>query len=154
MITPPSPRRLWDEFKSFAFKGNLIDLAVAVVLGAAFSDVIKAVVSDLVMPIVGLFQGKSEGSYEKWMVWHFPIGHLIGALLNFVIIAGAVFVVIVKLLGTVMKAAHRPAPEGEPTTRECPRCLSVISIKATKCAYCTADVDPIVPVSITTNPIP
>jgi large conductance mechanosensitive channel len=141
MITPPSPRRLWDEFKAFAFKGNLIDLAVAVVLGAAFGDVIKAVVSDLIMPLVTLAQGKGAGRYEAIMLGPFPVGHLIGALLNFIIIASAVFLVIVKLLGTVMKAASHRAPEGAPTTRECPRCLSVISIKATKCAYCTADIE-------------
>ena len=139
-MIPPSAKGLWDEFKAFAFKGNLIDLAVAVVLGAAFGEVIKAVVSDLIMPIVSAAQGSSGGGYETWHVWRFPVGHLIGALLNFIIIAGAVFIVIVKLLGSVMKAAAgKPVPEGEPTTKECPRCLSLIPIKATKCSHCTAD---------------
>ena len=140
-MQPPSAKGLWDEFKAFAFKGNLIDLAVAVVLGAAFGDVIKAVVSDLIMPLVTFAQGSSGGGYEKWLIWRFPIGHLLGALLNFIIIAAAVFIVIVKLLGAVMKAAEgAPPPTSEPTTKECPRCLSLIPIKASKCAHCTADI--------------
>ncbi len=138
-MKPPSAKGLWDEFKAFAFKGNLIDLAVAVVLGAAFGKVIGAVVSDLVMPIVELVPGL-KGGYENFKVGPFRIGHLAGELLNFLVIASAVFVVIVKLLGTVMKAAAgKPVPEGEPTTKECPRCLSLIPIKATKCSHCTAD---------------
>ena len=113
MITP-SPRGLWDEFKAFAFKGNLIDLAVAVVLGAAFGEVIKAVVSDLIMPLVTFAQGGSGGGYETWKIWRFPIGHLLGALLNFTIIAAAVFIVIVKLLGSVMLSSGAPGRNGSP----------------------------------------
>ena len=139
-MKPPSAKGLWDEFKGFAFKGNLIDLAVAVVLGAAFGRVIGAVVSDLVMPIVELVPGL-KGGYENWKAGPFRVGHLAGELLNFVVIAAAVFIVIVKLLGAVMKAAQgAPPPTSEPTTKECPRCLSLIPIKASKCAHCTSDI--------------
>jgi large conductance mechanosensitive channel len=127
------------EFKTFAFKGNMIDLAVAVVLGAAFKTVIDAVVSDVIMPIVSIVTPGQGHTYETWHLWRFPIGHLIAVILNFLLVAAAVFLVVVKIFGAVMKATHRKPEPDEPTTKECPFCLSVIPIKATKCAHCTAD---------------
>jgi large conductance mechanosensitive channel len=134
-----SVRHLWDDFKAFAFKGNMIDLAVAVVIGAAFKTVIDAVVSDVIMPIVNVVT--PHFPYQNWHVWFFPIGHLLNQLLNFFIVAFAVFITVVKLSQAVMKRTTRPAP-GEPTTKECPYCLSVIPAKARKCAHCTADLEP------------
>lgn len=133
-------RRFLDDFKAFAFKGNMIDLAVAVVIGAAFKTVIDAVVSDVIMPIVSLVTPHLP--YEQWHVWRFPIGHLLNQLLNFLIVAFAVFITVVKLSQAVLSRASRPSAPGEPTTKECPFCLSVIPIKATKCAHCTADLEP------------
>jgi large conductance mechanosensitive channel len=141
------------EFKEFAFKGNMIDLAVAVVLGAAFKTVIDAVVADIIMPIVSVVTPGTGHTYETWHVWRFPIGHLIAVSLNFLLVAAAVFFVVVKIFGTVMKATHRKAGPDEPTTKECPFCLSVIPIKATKCAHCTADL-PAPPAAVTTPPAP
>lgn len=237
-------RTLWAEFKAFAFKGNMIDLAVAVVIGAAFSGVIDSVVKDVIMPLVsyaitgvkeardaaatvtdkashsmGLTtqpatqpatepaaqaapppaagptsqpsiaayqliadaQGKSKewrdmvsafstalaadhaaadakAAAEKeeaarkaaadkpvdlsWKVGRVNIGNFLAALLNFVIIAFAVFIVIVKMLGGVMKrAGSTPAPDA-PTTKECPECLSIIPIKARRCPNCTSQQPP------------
>ena len=132
-----SLRSLWQEFKSFAFKGNMIDLAVAVVIGAAFAKVIDAVVKDIVMPIVNVVTPHLP--YQSWHIWFFPIGHLLGELLNFVIVAFAVFLCVVKLTQAVLKrAGGTPAPS-EPTTKECPYCLSVIPIRATRCAHCTTE---------------
>jgi large conductance mechanosensitive channel len=134
-------KKLWEEFKAFAFKGNMIDLAVAVVIGGAFGDIIKAIVSDIIMPLVGYVISVLHipSNYTTWHAGNFLIGHFLAALVNFLIIAAAVFIVIVKLLGALMaKAAPPPAP-GEPVTKECPLCLSVIPIKAKKCAHCTAD---------------
>ncbi|HEY2586056.1 MAG TPA: large conductance mechanosensitive channel protein MscL [Tepidisphaeraceae bacterium] len=130
----------WDEFKGFAFKGNMIDLAVAVVIGAAFKTVIDAVVSDIIMPIISVVTPHLP--YQEWHIWRFPIGHLLNQLLNFLIVAFAVFITVVKLSQTVMKRASRPAATGEPTTKECPYCLSVIPAQARKCAHCTADLEP------------
>jgi large conductance mechanosensitive channel len=134
--------KLWAEFKEFAFKGNMIDLAVAVVIGGAFGDIIKAIVADLIMPLVGYATSilHVPSNYEKWQLGNFLIGHVLAAILNFLIIAVAVFVVIVKVVGAAMQKAAGPAPApGEPTTKECPLCLSVIPIKARKCAHCTSD---------------
>lgn len=130
---------LWQEFKSFAFKGNMIDLAVAVVIGAAFGAVIKSIVDNIIMPLVGYVTPKM--TYTEWHIGKILIGKFLGDLLNFLIVAFAVFITIVKLLGMVMKrvAAEKP---GEPVTKECPLCLSIIPIKATKCAHCTADLPP------------
>ena len=130
----------WEEFKSFAFKGNMIDLAVAVVIGAAFKTVIDAVVSDVIMPIVNIVT--PHFPYQNWHIWFFPIGHLLNQLLNFLIVAFAVFITVVKLSQAVAKHATRPAAPGEPTTKECPYCLSIIPAKARKCAHCTADLEP------------
>lgn len=135
-----SARNFWQDFKAFAFKGNMIDLAVAVVIGAAFKTVIDAVVSDIIMPIVNVVT--PHFPYQSWHIWFFPIGHLLNQLLNFIIVAFAVFVIVVKLSQAVVKHAGRPPAPGEPTTKECPYCLSVIPIKARKCAHCTADLEP------------
>jgi large conductance mechanosensitive channel len=126
------------EFKEFAFKGNMIDLAIAVVLGAAFKTVIDAVVADIIMPIISYVPGL-KGGYETWTLGHFTVGHLLAVIINFILVAFAVFLVMVKLLGGIMKATKKPQSPSEPTTKECPKCLSVIPIKAVKCAHCTAD---------------
>jgi large conductance mechanosensitive channel len=133
-------RRFLDDFKAFAFKGNMIDLAVAVVIGAAFKTVIDAVVSDVIMPIVSIITPHLP--YQEWHVWRFPIGHLLNQLLNFLIVAFAVFITVVKLSQAVVKRTSQPTEPGEPTTRECPYCLSVIPARARKCAHCTADLEP------------
>jgi large conductance mechanosensitive channel len=128
---------VWQEFKSFAFKGNIIDLAVAVVIGAAFGAVIKSIVDNIIMPLVGYVTPKM--TYTEWHLGKVMIGKFLGDLLNFLIVAFAVFITIVKLLGAVMKRVAAEPPPGAPVTRECPFCLSIIPIKATKCAHCTAD---------------
>jgi large conductance mechanosensitive channel len=134
--------KYWDEFKAFAFKGNMIDLAVAVVIGAAFGKIITAIVNDIIMPIVNYALVWMPGgqSYATIHIGKFMVGDLLSEIINFVIVAAAVFFVIVKMLGAVMKKAvgSTPAPS-EPTTKECPMCLSNIPLKARKCAHCTAD---------------
>ena len=139
-----SVKQMLIEFKDFAFKGIMIDLAVGVVIGTAFGAVIKSVVEHLVMPIVnmaiGLIPGLKNGGYTTWHWGQIAIGLFLGDVLNFILISMAVFLVIVKLLGGVLKASHsKPTEPSEPTTKECPYCLSVIPIKATKCAHCTAE---------------
>jgi large conductance mechanosensitive channel len=134
-------RKNWEEFKTFAFKGNMIDLAVAVVIGGAFGNIISAIVKDLIMPFIADITGllNIPQDYQKWHVGNFMVGDLLSQIIQFLIIAASVFIVIVKLLGAVMKKASAPPPAGEPTSKECPLCLSVIPIKAKKCAHCTAD---------------
>jgi large conductance mechanosensitive channel len=140
--------KLWQEFKTFAFKGNMIELAIAVVIGTAFAKVIDSLVKNVIMPLVDQIKywvssASSAASqpvmdYTTWHVGQIKIGAFLGDLVNFLIIAAVVFAVIVKLLGSIMKAASPPAT-AEPTTKECPLCLSVIPIKAKRCSHCTAD---------------
>jgi large conductance mechanosensitive channel len=134
--------KYWDEFKAFAFKGNMIDLAVAVVIGGAFGKIITAIVNDIIMPIVNYALVWMPGgqSYATIHIGKFMVGDLLSEIINFIIVAAAVFFVIVKMLGAVMKKAvgSTPAPS-EPTTKECPMCLSNIPLKAKKCAFCTTD---------------
>jgi large conductance mechanosensitive channel len=130
-------RKLWQEFKGFAFKGNVIDLAVAVVIGAAFGTVIKSLVENVIMPTVS-YVAPSSNSYKAWHLGRIAYGQFFGDVVSFLTVALAVFMVIVKMLGAVQRVALPPKP-AEPTTKECPLCLSVIPLKARRCAHCTAD---------------
>ena len=136
-------KKIFAEFKAFALQGNIIDLAVAFVIGAAFKQVVDALVADIIMPLIGLIQAAMPGAtkgYEQWQWHHFLFGHLLYTIINFFIVAAAVFIVIVKVVGNVLKAAtSKAAAPSEPTTKQCPMCLSIIPIKAIKCAQCTAD---------------
>ena len=131
------------EFQEFAFKGNMIDLAVGVVIGGAFGKIITAFVGDMIMPLVGYATHVAHipSDYTTWKLGNFLVGDLLSEIVNFLIVAIVVFVVIVKLIGAAVKKATptSDAPPAEPTTKECPRCLSIIPIKATKCANCTVD---------------
>ena len=128
---------LWQEFKAFAFKGNFIDLAVAVVLGGAIGGVVNSLAKDVLMQLASYLTPGIEG-YQDWKLGRVEIGAFLGNLSNFLIIALAMFLVVVKLMGTIQRSIL-PAGPDEPTTKECPLCLSTIPIKARKCAQCTAD---------------
>jgi large conductance mechanosensitive channel len=134
-------RHLWQEFKEFAFKGNMIDLAVGVIIGAAFGRVVSSLVDNILMPLLAAAGAGGKG-YEGLAFTvngsKVSYGLFIGAVINFLIVAAVIFAIIVKLLGTIVKRAARSAPS-EPTQKECPLCLSNIPIKARKCSHCTAD---------------
>lgn len=135
--------KLWSDFKSFAFKGNMIDLAVGVVIGAAFGAVVKSLVDNIIMPAVSYITPST--AYTEWHLGKVMIGKFIGDIINFLIVAAAVFFAIVKIVGSVMKKPAPPPAPAEPTTKECPLCLSVIPIRARKCGHCTADLEPASP---------
>ena len=123
--------KLWEDFKAFALKGNVVDLAVAVVIGGAFGKIVSALVADIMMPVVGALMPS-----EEWRTWqvtglHIKLGDFLGAVLDFFIIAAVLFVVVVKLGGKFKK------PEA-PTTKDCPECLEKIPLAARRCRACTA----------------
>ncbi len=129
---------LLKDFKNFAFKGNLIDLAVAFVIGGAFSGIVTALVNDIIMPCIS-FVTPSQ-SYTKWTIAKkILIGHFIGAVLNFFIIAVALFIIVVLVIGQIHKLTTKPPPTAAPTTKECPFCCSAIPLKAVRCGQCTSD---------------
>ena len=129
---------LWNEFRNFAFKGNMIDLAVAVVIGAAFGAVVKSMVDNIFMPVLS-YVSPNQGGYLAWHVGRLQIGKFLGDVLNFLIIALAVFITIVKMMGYLMKKAAPAPPSAEPVNKECPFCMMVIPIKASKCGHCTSE---------------
>lgn len=123
-----------DEFKAFIMKGNVIDLAVAVVVGGAFGKIVTAFVDGIVMPLV-TYVLPANIKWEEWVLGKFRIGAVLGATVNFLIIALVIFLVLIKFLGKFMKKDEAPAA---PTTKECPACLEQVPLKATRCKHCTS----------------
>jgi len=129
-------------FRDFISRGNVIDLAVAVVIGTAFTAVVTAVVNDLIGPLIAAIGGQPDFSKLTFTVHksHFLYGSVVNALITFLIIAAVVYYLIVAPLAKITARFHRQA---EVTTRDCPECLSTIPIAATRCMYCTAQVAPV-----------
>ncbi len=133
-------------FRKFLLRGNVVDLAVAVVIGVAFGAVVTALVTDIITPILGIFGGLPD--FAAWSFTingsKFLIGDFINALIAFVVLALIIYYLVVLPVQKLMdryKPAPAPAPE---TTRECPYCLSKIPKAASRCAFCTAEVSPVV----------
>lgn len=130
---------MFKEFREFAMRGNVIDLAVGIIIGAAFTSVINSLVNNLVMPPIGLLVGRIDFSN---LVIPLPgesqirIGQFINDMVNFLIVAFAVFLIVRQ--ANRLKSKFKPPP-GEPTTKECPYCLTTIPIPATRCSACTSD---------------
>jgi len=147
-------KKIWKEFKEFAVKGSAVDLAVGVIVGAAFSGIINSLVKDIIMPPLSLLAGGLDFS-NKFIVlraakngaadFHTPAdaakvgaitwnyGNFITLAINFLIVAGAVFL----LVRAINKL--RGEPEAEPTSKECPACAMKIPIKASRCPHCTTE---------------
>ena len=128
------------DFKAFVLRGNVVDLAIAVVIGAAFGAVVTAFVKDLITPILAI-PGKTDFSSLKFTIRQsdFLYGDFLNAVIAFVSIAAAVFFFVVRPVNALM-ARRKTEPEVMATTRDCPYCLSSIPIAASRCAFCTADV--------------
>jgi large conductance mechanosensitive channel len=125
-------------FRKFLLRGNVVDLAVGVVIGAAFSTVVQAVVKDLITPLIGIFGGKPDLS--SWTIpvagQNLLIGNVINALISFVLIAAVVYFLVVLPVNKLMDRYH-PEPKPAPT-KECPECLSSIPEEARRCRECGA----------------
>jgi large conductance mechanosensitive channel len=128
------------EFKAFVFRGNIVDLAVAVVIGIAFGAVITALVADIITPLIAAIFGSHDFSALTFTINNstFLYGAFINAVISFVLIAAAVFFVVVKPMNAM--AARRTKEEPAATTRDCPECLSEIPLAAKRCRFCTAEV--------------
>jgi large conductance mechanosensitive channel len=128
------------DFKAFILRGSVVDLAVAVVVGAAFGAVITALVRDIITPIISI-PGKTNFSELHFTVRHsvFAYGDFLNNLIAFLSIAAAVFFFVVVPVNALMRR-RKTEPDVESTTRDCPECLSSIPRAATRCAFCTADV--------------
>jgi large conductance mechanosensitive channel len=132
------------EFRQFILRGNLVDLAVAVVIGTAFAAVVAALVADIVTPLIAAIGGKPDFGGLSFTInkSHFLYGAFINALLSFLIVAAVLFFLVIKPVNALMNM-RRTEPEVEQTTRDCPECLSQIPVAARRCAFCTAEVAPV-----------
>ncbi len=128
-------------FRKFLFRGNLIDLAVAVVIGVAFNAVVQALISDIITPLIAAIAGKPKFGALVFTVHHstFSYGLFINALVSFLTVAAVIYYVLVSPMNRVVSLAQR---KQEATTRTCPECLSEIPLAARRCMYCTAQVPP------------
>ena len=138
-------RGLGAEFKAFLLRGNVVDLAVAVVLGTAFGAVVKALVADLLTPIIALIFGQPNFAALSFTIngSHFLYGDFVNALIAFVSVAAAIFFFVVKPLTVLAQRRARGEVEPESDTRPCTECLSEIPKAARRCAFCTAEQMPI-----------
>ena len=126
-------------FKQFLLRGNVVDLAVGVVIGAAFGGVVTAFTKDLLTPLIAAIAGKPDFSAIQFTVNNskFPVGDFVNAVLSFVIIAAAVYYFVVLPVNALVSRA-RKEPPADPTTKKCPECMSEIAISAKRCAFCTS----------------
>ncbi len=141
------------EFKEFAMRGNVVDMAVGIIIGAAFGKIISSLVKDIVMPPIGMLLGNvdfteifinlSDQAYESLAAAReagaatINVGIFVNTVLDFVIVAFAIFMVIRGM--NKLKRKEETAPPPAPTTKDCPYCLSAIPIKATRCGHCTSE---------------
>jgi large conductance mechanosensitive channel len=129
------------DFRQFLLRGNLVDLAIAVVIGAAFGAVVTALVRDLITPLIAAIGGEPDFGALSFTIngSHFFYGDFLNALLTFVTIAAVVFFLVVKPINALMQRLQSSAPVEE-ETRACPACLSQIPLAARRCAFCTEEV--------------
>lgn len=127
-------------FKQFVLRGNVVDLAVAVVIGAAFGGVVTALVTDIITPLIAAVAGKPDFSAIALTVnsSKIMIGSFLNAVVSFLMVAAAVYLFIVAPLNAYMERKKRGQAPPDPTTKECPECVSEIPIRAQRCKFCTA----------------
>jgi large conductance mechanosensitive channel len=141
------------EFKEFAMKGNVLDMAIGIIIGAAFGTIVTSLVNDILMPPIGLLLGKVDFSNlfitlkggqfltlaqaKAAGATTINYGTFINTVINFLIVAFAVFLVVRQV--NRLRRQPAPVPAAAPTTKECPYCFSTIAIKATRCPHCTSD---------------
>lgn len=130
-------------FKTFILRGNVVDLAVAVVIGAAFGAAVAALVKDLLTPLIAAIAGKPDFSAIQFTVnaSKFLIGDFINALISFVLVAAAIYFFVVMPMNAINERRRRGQAPPDPTTKKCPECLSEIPIAARRCAFCAQPVD-------------
>ena len=127
-------------FKKFLFRGNVVDLAVAVVIGAAFGAVVTSFVTNILTPLIAAFVGKPDFSSLSFTLHGSPIlyGAFLNSLISFVLVATAVYFFIVSPMNALQARLKRGEVPLDPTTKKCPECLSEIPIQARRCAFCTS----------------
>ena len=133
-------KKFLKEFKEFALKGNVMDMAIGVIIGGAFASIVSALTENIINPIIGCF---TTGGLEGWTItiWkaELGIGAFIMAVINFIILAFVLFLLL-KAMNKMINLRKKPEEEAEVLTKKCPLCQSEIDIKAIKCPHCTGDI--------------
>jgi large conductance mechanosensitive channel len=130
---------MFKEFREFAMRGNVLDLAVGVIIGGAFGKIVGSLVNDILMPVIGVLIGKVNFSELSFAIGAAVIkwGAFVQSIIDFLIIAFVIFLIIKGA-----NATRKAPPPADPTTQECPFCFSAISIKAKRCPNCTSEIKP------------
>lgn len=128
------------DFRKFLLRGNVVDLAVAVVIGAAFTSIVKSLVADIVTPLIAAIAGKPDFSNLYFTIHHskFMYGDLINSIIAFVLVATVIFFFVVQPINKLIAFSNRNQQPTEPGTKKCPDCLSDVPTKAKRCAFCTS----------------
>lgn len=133
-------KKFFEEFKQFAMRGNVVDLAVGVVIGGAFTAIVNSLVNDLITPLFGAITGGAD--FSSWVVGsgdlQFKIGSFISAVINFILVALVLFLV-VKSVNKLRSHGKKEETPAAPTTKVCPYCKTEIDINATRCPHCTSE---------------
>ena len=136
-------KKMIAEFKEFISKGNVMDLAVGMIIGAAFTAIVSSLVDDIIMPIIGMIAGGH--GFEEWSVKvgtaSLNIGLFLAAIINFLLVAYVLFLIIKAFNKAKSLGKKEEEKEEEPTTKKCPFCKSEIDIEATRCPHCTSQLD-------------
>jgi large conductance mechanosensitive channel len=129
-------------FKQFILRGNVVDLAVGVVIGAAFGSVVTAFTKDLLTPLIAALVGKPDFSAISFTIrgTPFPVGDFINAAVSFLLVAAAVYFFVVTPINALVARMRKAPVPADPTTKKCPECLSEIPIDARRCSFCTQPV--------------
>ena len=131
-------RKFISEFKEFAMKGNVMDMAVGIIIGSAFTGIVTSLVDNILSPVIGLL---TRGNFDGLAVDFFGVtlkyGSFIMAVINFLIVAFVLFVII-KAMNKAKSLGQKQEEEAEPEVKECPYCMSEIHVKATRCPHCTS----------------
>ena len=125
------------DFKQFLLRGNVVDLAVGVVIGASFGTVVTALVSDVLTPFIGALGSGPDFSKYSYIIngSEFMVGHFINALIAFVLVAATIFFFVVKPMNILIARSHKEPP-ADPTTKKCPECMSEVPMDAKRCSHC------------------
>ena len=133
---------MFKEFRKFILRGNVVDLAIGIVIGAAFTGIVNSLVKGIIDPLISLFYGGTQLAKLKYTVSgkDFLYGDVISNTISFLIVAAVVFFLVVQPINHLTERFARSKDTGESTTRKCPECLSEIPKEATRCKYCTAKI--------------
>ena len=127
-------------FKDFILRGNVVDLAVGVVIGGAFGGVVTAFTKDLITPMIAVLVGKPDFSAIIYEVngTKFPVGDFLNAVVAFLLVAAAIYYIVIMPMNAVNARVNVPEPTAPPSTKTCPECISEVPVAAKRCAHCTS----------------